>query len=66
MRDAVAAGAGLINDVMALQAPGALETASQLNVPICLMHMQGKPRTMQQQPEYADVVSDIMAFFSSA
>ncbi len=63
MRDAVAAGAGLINDVMALQAPGALETASQLNVPICLMHMQGKPRTMQQQPEYADVVSDIMAFF---
>jgi dihydropteroate synthase len=63
MRDAVAAGAGLINDVMALQAPGAVETASQLNVPICLMHMQGKPRTMQQQPEYADVVSDIMDFF---
>lgn len=63
MRAAVAAGAGLINDVMALQAPGAIEAASHLSVPVCLMHMQGEPRTMQQQPEYADVVSDIMAFF---
>ncbi len=63
MREAVAAGAGLINDVMALQAPGAIETVSQLNVPVCLMHMQGEPRTMQQNPEYVDVVSDIISFF---
>jgi dihydropteroate synthase len=63
MREAVAAGAGLINDVMALQAPGAIEAASKLNVPICLMHMQGEPRTMQQNPEYADVVTDVLSFF---
>jgi dihydropteroate synthase len=63
MQEAVKAGAGLINDVMALQAPGAIETASRLKVPVCLMHMQGEPRTMQRNPEYADVVADIMAFF---
>ncbi len=63
MREAVAAGAGLINDVMALQAPGAIETAQSLRVPVCLMHMQGEPRTMQQHPEYADVVTDVMHFF---
>lgn len=63
MREAVAAGAGLINDVMALQAPGAIEMASKLNVPVCLMHMQGEPRTMQQNPEYVDVVSDVISFF---
>ncbi len=63
MREAVAVGAGLINDVMALQAPDAIETVRSLNVPVCLMHMQGEPRTMQQNPEYIDVVSDIMDFF---
>ena len=63
MQEAVKAGAGLINDVMALHAPGAIEMASKLNVPVCLMHMQGEPRTMQQNPKYGDVVSDIMAFF---
>ena len=63
MREAVAAGAGIINDVMALQASGAIETASQLNVPVCLMHMQGEPRTMQQNPEYVDVVTDVLSFF---
>jgi dihydropteroate synthase len=63
MREAVAAGAGVVNDVMALQAPGSIETVSQLGVPACLMHMQGEPRTMQQNPEYADVVSDVMSFF---
>jgi len=63
MREAVAAGAGLINDVLALQAPGAVKTAQLLNVPVCLMHMQGEPRTMQQNPEYVDVVSDVMHFF---
>ena len=63
MREAVASGAGLINDVMALQAPRAVETAQLLNVPVCLMHMLGEPRTMQQNPEYVDVVSDVMHFF---
>jgi dihydropteroate synthase len=63
MRESAAAGAGLINDVNALRAPGAIETVSQLDVPVCLMHMQGEPRTMQQNPKYADVVSDIMSFF---
>ncbi len=63
MREAIAAGAGLINDVMALQAPGAITTAQELAVPTCLMHMQGRPRTMQKDPIYADVVSDIAEFF---
>ncbi len=63
MRAAVAAGAHLINDVRALQEPGALTAASELNVPVCLMHMQGQPRTMQQNPIYTDVVDDIAAFF---
>ncbi|MCG8429452.1 MAG: dihydropteroate synthase [Chromatiales bacterium] len=63
MRAAVSAGAGMINDVMALQVPGALEAAQQLSVPVCLMHMQGEPRTMQQNPQYQDVVADILAFF---
>ncbi len=62
MREAVAAGAGVINDVMALQATGAMEAAQSLDVPVCLMHMQGEPRTMQRNPDYTDVVSDIMRF----
>ncbi len=52
MQAAVAAGAGLINDVHALQAPGALEVAASLGVPVCLMHMQGTPEDMQVNPEY--------------
>ncbi len=64
MREAVAAGAGLINDVMALQGEGALAAAKELNVPICLMHMQGLPRTMQQDPQYRDVVADVKTFLS--
>ncbi|MCP3670880.1 MAG: dihydropteroate synthase [Gammaproteobacteria bacterium] len=63
MREAAAAGAGLINDVLALQAPGAVMAAQELEVPICLMHMQGWPRTMQKDPVYGDVVSDISEFF---
>jgi dihydropteroate synthase len=63
MREAVAAGAGMINDVMALQAAGALEAARDTGVPVCLMHMQGEPRTMQQNPEYGDVVEDLLQFF---
>lgn len=64
MLAAVGAGAHLINDVRALQEPEALETAAKLNVPVCLMHMQGQPRTMQDAPYYDDVVSDVSAFFS--
>ncbi len=62
MRAAVSAGAAMINDVRALQDDGALEAAADLGVPVCLMHMQGQPRTMQQNPEYADVVEDVYAF----
>ena len=64
MREAVAAGAGLVNDVLALRQEGAVETAARLQVPICLMHMQGEPRTMQQDPQYRDVVSDVAAFLA--
>jgi dihydropteroate synthase len=63
MLAAVAAGADLINDVRALQEPGALEACAGLSVPICLMHMQGQPRTMQHSPQYTDVVQDVYRFF---
>lgn len=62
MREAVAAGASFINDVCALQGEGALQAAVELQVPVCLMHMLGTPRTMQQTPEYDDVVADVAAF----
>ncbi len=62
MRAAVAAGAGLINDVYALRAEGALEAAHTLGVPVCLMHMQGEPRTMQHNPVYTDVVAEVRDF----
>ena len=62
MREAVKAGAGLINDVRALQEPGALQVAAEAQIPVCLMHMQGQPRTMQQSPEYDDVVNDVGQF----
>ena len=62
MAAAAGAGAGMINDVRALREPGALEMAARLEVPVCLMHMQGQPRTMQNSPEYDDVVSDVMRF----
>lgn len=62
MREAVAAGAGLINDVNALRAEGAIETVASLNAPVCLMHMQGMPRTMQKQPVYDNVTSDVKKF----
>lgn len=64
MRQAVNAGAHLINDVRALMEPEALETAAQLNVPICLMHMQGEPRSMQSAPEYQDVIVDVSEFLT--
>jgi dihydropteroate synthase len=62
MRAAVAAGAGFINDVRALRDAGALETAVSLHVPVCLMHMQGEPHRMQENPRYRDVVADIGDF----
>ncbi len=64
MRAACAAGAGFINDVRALSAPGALETAAALGVPVCLMHMQGEPRTMQDNPRYRDVVAEVRDFLA--
>jgi dihydropteroate synthase len=62
MRAAVAAGAGLVNDVRALREPAAVETAAALAVPVCLMHMQGEPRSMQQNPVYTDVVGEVRDF----
>jgi dihydropteroate synthase len=62
MRAAVAAGATMINDVRALRAEGALQAAAELQQAVCLMHMQGQPRTMQQDPQYDDVVADVARF----
>ena len=62
MRAAVAAGAGMINDVYALRRDGAMDAAAQLRVPICLMHMQGEPRSMQDEPHYEDVVGEVHRF----
>jgi len=64
MRAAVAAGAGFINDVYALRRDGALDAAADLKVPVCLMHMQGEPRTMQEAPHYDEVVSDVRRFLA--
>jgi dihydropteroate synthase len=65
MRAAVAAGAGLINDVRALRAPGALAAAAASECAVCLVHMQGEPATMQRAPHYADVVAEVRAFLSA-
>jgi dihydropteroate synthase len=65
MRAAVAAGAGFINDTRALREPGALEAAAALAVPVCLMHMQGEPRSMQTDPHYEDVVTEVAEFLVS-
>ncbi len=62
MEAAVAAGATMINDVLALRSDGAIETARDLQVPVCLMHMQGLPRSMQNNPCYDDVVSEVREF----
>jgi dihydropteroate synthase len=64
MRAAVAAGAGLINDVCALRTPEALAAAVQLEVPVCLMHMAGEPRSMQAAPSYTDVVAEVYRFLA--
>lgn len=64
MSEAVAAGAGLINDVRALQENGALDAASNSGAAVCLMHMQGQPRTMQADPKYSNVVVDVINFLA--
>ena len=64
MRAAVAAGAGMINDVQALRGEGALEAAAELGVPVVLMHMQGQPRDMQEAPHYDDVVGEVHRFLA--
>ncbi len=64
MRAAVAAGAGMINDVFALRREGALDAAAALAVPVVLMHMQGEPRSMQESPHYEDVVAEVHSFFT--
>lgn len=64
MRAAVAAGAGMINDVHALRRDGATQAAAALGVPVVLMHMQGEPRSMQDVPHYEDVVADVHRFLA--
>lgn len=64
MRAALAAGAGLVNDVYALRAPGALQAVAGSGCGLCLMHMQGEPRTMQAAPRYTDVVAEVRAFLA--
>lgn len=64
MREAVAAGATLINDVRALREPGAMQAAAESRAAICLMHMLGEPRTMQQSPQYKNVVEDVCQFLA--
>jgi dihydropteroate synthase len=64
MRAAVAAGAGMINDVCALRRDGALDAAAELGVPVVLMHMLGEPRSMQDAPDYDDVVADVHRFLA--
>jgi dihydropteroate synthase len=64
MRAAIAAGAGFINDVYALRREGALDAAAELKVPVCLMHMQGEPGTMQDDPRYDDVVGEVHRFLA--
>ena len=65
MRAAVAAGATMINDVCALQVDGALAAAAELQQPVCLMHMQGQPRSMQAEPQYDDVVDEVTQFLEN-
>lgn len=64
MLEAAACGAGLINDVRALTRPDAIRAVAATGLPVCLMHMQGEPDSMQQQPQYADVVAEVTAFLA--
>lgn len=62
MREAIAAGAAMINDINALRAPGALDAVAATDAGVCFMHMQGDPKTMQHAPHYDDVVAEVKAF----
>lgn len=62
MRQSVAAGADLINDIRSLTEPGALQVAAEANVPVCIMHMKGQPKTMQQDPQYDDLMQEVEQF----
>jgi len=64
MRAALGAGASMINDIEALQAPGAFAAVAQSGCAVCLMHMQGTPQTMQRDPSYGDVVEEVKAFLA--
>ena len=63
-RQSAQVGADILNDIRALQEPNALETAVELGLPVCLMHMQGTPQNMQQNPEYDDVVEEVADFLN--
>lgn len=63
MSEAIEYGADIINDVRALQNNGCLDVVAKSNVSVCLMHMQGMPRTMQDNPRYEDIINDILSFF---
>src|SRR5207344_2577051 len=65
MRAALAEGAAMVNDITALAAPGAFEAVAGSDCAVCLMHMQGEPRTMQARPVYDDVVREVKEFLSS-
>jgi dihydropteroate synthase len=64
MRAAIGVGAAMVNDILALRAPGALEAVAGSDVAVCLMHMQGEPRTMQLNPTYSDVVREVRDFLA--
>ncbi len=65
MAESVRRGAALLNDVRSLRRPGALQVAVETGVPVCLMHMQGEPDTMQQDPHYDDVVAEVRGFLAA-
>ncbi len=65
MRAALAEGADMINDVNGFRSPGALEAVAGSSAGLCVMHMRGEPRTMQQEPHYSDVVGEVADFFSA-
>ena len=64
MREAIAAGASFVNDISALEAPGALDAVAKTEAAVCLMHKQGEPQAMQQNPSYADVVSEVRDYLA--
>ncbi|HHN5524163.1 TPA: dihydropteroate synthase [Klebsiella aerogenes] len=64
IRESARAGAHIINDIRSLTEPGALQAAAQTGLPVCLMHMQGQPKTMQEAPKYDDVFAEVDCFFA--